>query len=427
MKNKQIVILGAGISGLSLAWFLKRKFGHEIDLTVVEKNSRPGGLIKTLHKENFLFELGCRSWRLQGSGQETLKLIDELDLQDQVISCDVSAYRRFLYLDQKLQPLPSSLFSFLSSPLRKGVLKACFKDLMTPKGTSDDESIFDFIARRFGAEMAQRFIDPLVKGIYAGDIRQLSMKSCFPSIYRWEQERGSVLKGAFFQKKPDIQKQPENKGKLFSFKKGMQTLTDALASKLEEHLLFSSAVKKIHILESRAELILENNTLLHADHLYATIPSYELATLIPTVPVIPTTSITVVSLGYRKNVLKQSGFGYLIPSSEQEKILGVVWDSSVFPQQNQHPEETRLTVMLHAEQGGLEIALDAISRHLGIEDKPDVWHVYCARQAIPQYLVGHDLLLKTLNNSLPPHVTVLGSSFYGVSVNDCIKNAKKFV
>src|SRR5262249_33184471 len=144
------------------------------------------------------------------------------------------------------------------------------------------------------------------------------------------------------------------KSSLFSLKSGMEELALELSRRLDEHMIYSSEVKTLFCSPGSAKVLLENGTSFEADHIFSAIPSTSLAALFgeshkelhQLLLGIPLASVVVVNFGFHRKVLKKKGFGYLIPSFEQEEILGVVWDSSVFPQQNLLPEETRLTVMI---------------------------------------------------------------------------------
>jgi len=444
--RKKVAILGAGISGLTLAWELK-KHDPDIDLTIFEQSARPGGWIQTLHKENFLFELGPRSLRPKGAGIETLKLIEELRLEDQVIAADPSAHKRYLYADQQLQLLPTGLFSFCTSPLMRGILPALWNDFRTEKSTDDDETIYDFIARRLSPELAERLIDPLTSGIYAGDIRKLSIKSCFPLLHNYEQQHGSIIRGVLA-KKPESHEeyspfvQETSKQSIISFKNGMQTLVDALHANLKQHIRLSCPVKSLSMQPNEVSLSLANDETVTVDHLFSALPAHALAHLVEDSPLkqelqqIETTSTAVVNLGFNQSILKHKGFGHLIPSREKEAILGAVWDSDVFPQQNHSHGQTRLTVMIggahmrdfaeHSYEEFLEIALKAIRKHLAVDVLPTVTHVTLAKQAIPQYRVGHAQHMDNMMKALPSTITLLGASYSGVSVNDCIAQARRF-
>lgn len=419
---RQIVILGAGISGLTAAWKIQRRLGAEASITLIEKSPRVGGWIQSLQKEEFLFEQGPRSCRSHGTGAATLQLIEELGLQNQVIIAEPPARFRYLYTAGALRRLPHNLISFLFSPLMKGVIPALWHEWLSPP-KEGDESIYDFFSRRFSPQLAQQFIDPLVTGIYAGDIRQLSIQSCFPVLYSWVQQHGSVLRGSLFHKKERRQISPFvrkiGRSPLFSLQGGMESLTRALVDQLQAVIRFNSAAKEFSYEGDGAVVTLESGERIWADHLISTLPSRELHYA----------SVAVINVGYRKSVLRQKGFGYLIPSKEQESILGCVWDSSVFPSQNRQ-DSTVLSVMMggahypeiewFSERQCIEVALEALERHLGISAQPDVTAFKLAKEAIPQYPVGHSAWAGKRRTELPAAMEWIGTAFGGVSVNDCI-------
>jgi protoporphyrinogen/coproporphyrinogen III oxidase len=396
--RSRIAILGGGISGLSCAYYLKKNYGDAIDLTIFEKEERLGGWIQTRNVDGFLFESGPRSIRLQ-DGEETLALIHDLGLDDQLLFASKAAKNRYLLWNGKLEKI-------LSFPLMRGVLPGILNDLFASKGDLEDESVHAFFSRRFSSLIADRFIDPLIKGIYAGDSKQLSIKACFPQLMR---DRSLILGGLF--------------GSFKRKKRGIVTLKGGLGgliSKLGE------------ILRKEIRLGVKINSLEGFDKIISTLPAHALADLLPESRLqkqlrsIPFATAGVVHLGFRKQVHEYQGFGYLVPSSEKEKILGVIFDSSVFPEQS--PNTTRLTVMIGGDQENLEeIAKDALKRHLGISEEPDVCSSYTASRAIPQYPVGFLSLLGEIEEERRkyPHLFLLGTSFHGVSVNKAIASAKK--
>lgn len=449
---KRIIILGAGISGLTLGWFLKRRFGERISLTIIEKEPRVGGWIRTLRKEGFLFEQGPRSLRVQGAGRETLKFLEEINLQEEIIPADISAHRRYLWRNQRLRKLPTGISSFLVSPLTLKILPAVVKDLFEARSTKEEESIYDFITRRFSRTVAEELMDPLVSGIYAGDIRKLSLKSCFPVLHEWEKNFGSVLKGAVFGKKRRALSLKTGidlgKASLFSLKHGIESIPQKLFHHLKKHILLDHEAKGILQTAEGVIVTLGNGATVQGDRIFSTLPAFSLGKLLLGLGAgeerslfhIPAVSVAAVNFGFHRKVLKKKGFGYLVPSKEKEKVLGVVFDSSVFPQHNLIPEETRLTVMIggahfqnfnaHSDQDFLEIAKECLDRHLSVSTQPDSWDVSTAREAIPQYHLGHSERIKKIETLLStrfPKVTIHGNSYYGVSVNDCIVKAKRIV
>jgi len=449
MSSPNFVILGAGISGLALAWFLKKRH-HSATITILEKDRRPGGWIRTETSQGFLVEKGPRSCRSRGNGIETLRLIEELGLEEEWIGASPESILRYLYTDNRLQCLPTNLTSFFTSPLMKGVFSALIREWQKPASNKEDESIYDFISRRFNPHIAQLFIDPLTSGIYAGNIQELSMQSCFPEMFHREKKYGSLSKAWLFEKlkyrsTTTTSSFVENakKSPIFSLRSGMETLVKSLSHHLSEHLQLESWAVSLQKSARGIEVHTSYNQIIEADQVFIALPFHAtehlISPFVDTISPIASCSVSVVNLAWNHNVLNRSGFGYLVPSQEQQDVLGVVWDSSVFPQQNQSPNETRLTVMLGGahrpdiplmpESAVNQLALNAIEKHLGIHALPDMIHTSVASHAIPQYAVGHQERIKglefALSESTASRIQLLGASWKGVSVNDCIANAKK--
>lgn len=432
------VILGAGISGLATAWRLKQA-NPSLDLTILETSARAGGWIQTIDHEGFLFELGPRSCRTRGAGHHTLQLVEELGLCQEVVGADPAARHRYLWKDQQLKLLPSSLWSFLTSSLTHPLIPVLWKEWWRKPLHKEDESIAAFMTRRFSQETLDVFMDPLLSGIYAGDPDRLSIRSCFPDLYRWEQEHGSVMRGVFKKSSPKEMTpfvKEMSAHSLFTFRKGMETLTNCLAEMLAPHIIYNAPVESLDIRKEQVD-IRSKEAIFNATQVISTLPVHALNAVLPQLKTvaIPYASVAVVCLGYRRKVNARQGFGYLIPSSEQEKILGVVWDSSAFPGQNRQDEETRLTVMIggtrmadfdsYSKVDFERMALEAVSCHMGIEQLPDAIYTHIARQAIPQYPVGHHKLIEQAKKIIPSSIVLGGTAFHGVSVNDCIAESCK--
>lgn len=344
----KVFIIGGGITGLSAAWVLQKK----AEVTLFEKTNRLGGWIRTVREQGFLFEKGPRTFPVERS-PHLLRLVQELGLPILYSDPSVHAKRYLLYRGKLRTPL-SLLPRFLPAFLR---------ELFVAPSEHPDESIYAFATRRFGPKIAETFFDPLTLGIYAGDIRKLSICACFPALHQWEREKGSVLRGLWSQ--PRAQKRG-----LFTLQNGMESLVHALAEQLDVRL-------NSHVQFVDAHTIQIDGKTLHVDQVIWATP-----------PELPARSLSVVNLGYDRPVLKKKAFGYLVPTQEKESLLGVLFDSAIFPAQNL-PHETRLTAMVRAEEPKpLEAALSALERHLQIQTPPVYTSVFRAEQAIPQFEVG---------------------------------------
>jgi len=365
MPSKQkVLILGGGITGLSAAYFLKKQDPF-CQITLFEKQNRLGGFVQTDHINGHLFEKGPRTFRL-GHSPHLLQLIQELNLP--IIYSDKSAKKRYLFYKGKLR----SMGYFL--PM---LIPHFFREPFVAKSTKD-ESIYDFASRRFSPKIANTLFDPITLGIYAGDIRKLSIRSCFPILHQWEQEKGSVLLGMF-----SAEKKPSG---LFTIATGMQSLIDALEKKLDIDLHLNTTATQISPTE-----VIANGKHFHADKVINALP-----------PKCFKESIWVVNLLFKGDILPKKGFGYLVPSQEKEPILGVIFDSCIFPK---NTPDTILTIMVRPQESEpLEAALSALSRHLGVSETPIYSSYYLAQESIPQYLT----------NEIAPH---------GVSLEAAVERA----
>jgi oxygen-dependent protoporphyrinogen oxidase len=364
----KVIIVGGGITGLSAAWFLHRKH-PEAQITLLEKENRLGGWIRTSREGGFLFEKGPRTFQFSRCSH-LLNLIRDLDLT--TISSDPK--KRYIYTRGKLRTLGSFI---------PGLLPYLIRELFVAPSTAPDESIYDFAARRFSPKIAETLFDPLTLGIYGGDIRKLSIRCCFPFLHKLEREKGSLVR-ALFSSRPKTEKG------LFTIAEGMETLIDRLKERLPIDIVLNCPVTSIG--ENRVET---GGKIWHADQVISALP-----------PALPARSLWVVNVVFEGDVLSKKGFGYLVPSKEKESLMGMIFDSCVFPQQSQRGE-TRLTAMIRPEEPApLSAALDALSRHLGINAKPIYTSTFLAKNAIPQFEVGC-----TYTD--------------GLSVNDCIQRGAK--
>ncbi len=413
-QASHIVILGAGIAGLATAWYLQRFSKGGFKITLVEKTARVGGWIETIEKDGFLFENGPRGFRPKGKGKKTLDLAREAGLTEELLAASPKAKKRYIWFNQQLHSVsPLLLFQC-------GFLQAALKEwFMPPSDSGADESIQAFFLRRFNGALTSRLIEPLVQGIFGGRASALSLRSCFPLLSQWEQVYGSVVKGFWNSRK---KREKEHLPPLCSFRRGMESLPQALAAKLQADWLLSTEVEAIVGREIRT-----SQGILEADHIVAALPAHVLEKICPaaylSLSPLPFLTLTTIHLGYRGSVLKKRGFGYLVPLHAEEGVLGMTWDSEIFPQQD-HGVQTRLCVMFRGEKSKeelLPLILKTVTAHLGITQAPQTLVVHTSRQAIPQYPVGFDTRLRSL---CIPHVSFVGSSYGGVGINDCVAQAE---
>eukprot|EP00457_Paulinella_chromatophora_P006712 gb/GEZN01006731.1/.p1 GENE.gb/GEZN01006731.1/~~gb/GEZN01006731.1/.p1 ORF type:complete len:510 (+),score=56.53 gb/GEZN01006731.1/:32-1561(+) len=491
-KSKlSVLVIGSGISGLSLAHYLKQRCA----VTLVDRAPRTGGWMNTRRRGSFLFETGPRSLLARRGAEDCLELVEELGLEQEVILSDPSASRRFVWSAKRgALLLPSGLdFSSLAA-LRPPVFSPQFlagiaREPFVPRRAHDieDETVYDWACRRFNSHVADWLIDPLVAGIYSGDPKQLSVDTCFARFVQLEQQHGSVIRGALKPLPPARARSPFADqvwaNGTYSFKHGIQVLADTLLRQMDSEVTVqlgpSGCVKGLAFAEdggmacfTAADGSLEWR---NYDYICSTLQAPPLARLLsledcslppPKDPLSndpalisahqkllqilsqgQAASVWVINLGYQASVLpaKMRGFGLLVPTSQQLEVLGISFDSCIFPGQGGSDDNasTRITVMLGGarhpwlsslpEAQILERAMTALDLCIGSKLPPPEEYL-CSLQTncIPQYSLGHgrrveeaQQLARLVTNS---RLRLSGTSFgRGVSVNDCIGTARSVV
>ncbi|RJR14828.1 MAG: protoporphyrinogen oxidase [Nitrospiraceae bacterium] len=450
---KRIAIVGGGISGLTVAYLLLEK-RSDLDITVFESDIRPGGKIWTDKTDGFLCEKGANGFL--DNKPKTLELCKNLNIGP--VRSNENSKKRYIFLNEKLNALPESPPAFIKSDLLSwgGKLRMLL-EYIAPKGP-DDETVADFIIRRLGKEALEKLIDPMCSGIYAGDPYRMSIKSCFPRIKELEQQYGGLLKALLKirkeKKKEAIvrsQESGQNKvsvapgGKLTSFYDGAQTMTDALAEKLGDRLRVGVPVHGIVKNGNRYQLHTSKNTF-EADIVILASPAYASAEILrdfdseisKTLSDIPYPHVAVVCFGYKKEKIGHplNGFGFLVPRIEGRKILGTLWDSSIFPNRAaeghallrtmaggaQHPDIAELE-----DEKIVSAVFDELKPVLTLKSDPDMVKIYRWDKAIPQYVPGHSDKLRLLDEKLRAHpgLYLTGNSYRGIGMNDCVENGHK--
>jgi protoporphyrinogen/coproporphyrinogen III oxidase len=427
---KRVAVLGAGLSGLSAAYFLKK---GGLTPWIFEASPRAGGVIRTEQQHGFQFEYGPNSLLLNGG--ELADLMTELGLESEVVEANSEAKKRFIVRNGKAVAAPMSLGSFLTSPLLScsGKLRL-LSEPFRPKSQQPDESLAAFAERRLGKEALDYLLNPFVSGVYAGTPEKLSARYSFPLLWELEQSYGSLVKGFFQKVRPS---KPKTKRRLISFRQGIQTLTDALAQNIGDHLHLKTPVQQIRkdpthwfINEQPFDAVISTLPL----HVLS-FPNLKLNTLNLTLPYSP---ITVWHLGFHRNQIKHplDGFGLLVPEVEKLNILGCLFPTTVFPGRADDGHvlltvfmgggrQPHLTALLP--EDSLKLALTDLNQLLGLQGAP-LWEKCISwSQAIPQYEEGYGAFLNELADFEQQNPGWFFSGNYrdGVSVSDCIGGSKR--
>ncbi|CAG9559511.1 unnamed protein product [Danaus chrysippus] len=460
-------ILGGGLGGLSTGYYLLKNNitnNNNLKIFLLEATDYCGGWIKSIRTKDYIFEQGPRTIRPRGAtGLNTLNMLQDLGLSEHISAIKPdhpAAKNRMIYVNNSLHLLPSSIKSVFqkTEPFSKPLIYAALNDLKNPHKELKDDSIYNFVERRFGKEIADYAVSPMICGICAGDAKEISVKFLMKTLFEYEQNDGGVIKGlmkGMFKSKNETEIQlgdlakraQEEKWNVYSLKGGLQTIPNKMRQYLQDNdvnLHLNSQIDELEFVDSSLVKLKKGNETLTANHVYSSIPSHVLAKLVmkqhpdlaKILNDIPFVTVGIVNLYFatRKPLIKPA-FGFLVPPIENSPILGVVFDSCCIPDQN----GTVLTVMLGGrwfkEKFGpnitkeqlYDIAIKEIKSILKIDEQVSAHNVSILDKCIPQYVIGHyervdEIRQYIVNNNLP--ISLIGSSYDGVGINDVIYSAK---
>ena len=449
-ETVDVVVIGAGIAGLSAAFDL---CARGATLRVLDQAATPGGVVQTERLGDWVIDRGPDSFLLQKPA--AVDLCTELGLASKLIS---TQHPRTAYVlrDGRLHPLAEG--SFLGFPLS---LKALFtSSLFTLAGKvrmaaevfvprrdwqdEDDESIGAFVTRRFGQEAADYLAEPLLAGIHAGDVDDLSVRVLFPRLVETERQHGSLLR-AFRALTPTR----SDRGAFASLAGGVGTLVEALVARLSPGTLVpntrATSVRRDD--EGRGYLVSTTSGSWLAQAVVLAVPAYEAATLVAGLDgqlatacsAIRYASTATVALGYRAEQVPHPlrGTGFVVPRAEGSALLAATCVTSKWP--GRAPPGH---VLLRAFFGGGRDP-DRLDRHddaelgalargefgavLGATGEPVLARTTRWVRQSPQYSVGHAGRLTAIERRLHAHAGLFGtgSGFGGIGIPDCISHGRR--
>ncbi len=444
---KPVAIIGGGITGLTAAFSLKQR---GIPVRLFEAAPRVGGVIQSARRDGYLAEFGPNS--ILETSPLIAGLVRELGLESRRVYSHSSADKRYIVRGKRPVEVPQSAGGFLTTPLFSlpAKLRVLAEPFIPPAPKDAEESIAQFVLRRLGREFLDYAINPLVSGIYAGDPGLLSVSQAFPKLHALEQRYhslfiGQVLGARERKRSGEVSKQDARK---FSFDNGLQTLIDALQSRLGGDIETSAPVHGLRRAEDGWSVEREQgagSAPLSCSAVLLALPGYKIASLaIQTDPPLEVASlaqiyyppVASVVLGFRRAEVAHplDGFGMLIPEKEGFKILGAIFSSSLFP--HRAPEgEVAITCYIGGARapalalktpGELtDMAVQDLRAILGVRGRPTFEHVAVYQKAIPQYNLGfgrHRALMNDMELKAPG-LFVAGHARDGVSLGDSIVSA----
>ena len=438
------IVIGAGISGLTCAYALK-KSGQNVLL--LEASPRPGGVIQSVEENGYLFELGPQSF---SATSELAELCQELLLTEQVLETPRGA-PRYILINRKLVNVQLSP-ALLTSGLLSWETKLTFlRDVLGKTSPPEtDESIAAFVRRKFSAQLLDRLVGPFISGIYAGDPEQLSLRAAFPKLYEAEKAAASVIRGGLklgAKAGKETVTRPRTSPRLLSFRGGNETLVSALAAALGPALRCNVGVSEVRSAGNKFQIgtqsaagpeemtcyrvVLATPTDACAQILRGMVPGASAA--LESILYAP---VAVVSLAYKQQQVARSlsGFGFLAPRSSGLRTLGSVWNSSLFrarapeghvlltnfvggatdPSATKLSEE-ELAALVHRE----------IAPILKITGVPEKVRTTRYSRAIPQYNLGHLERLQQIQDSIAqvPRLRLIGNYWKGPAIGTCVEQA----
>ena len=446
-RRTDVAVIGAGISGLALAYYLA---GKGLNVRVIERGERVGGAIRTTRANGFLIEHGPSA--LLESSPLLHRLFTDLRIESSRLFASSEARFRYIVRGGALHPLPTSLPGLVSSKLFSARAKARLlrEPFARPAPKDAEETLAAFVERRLGREFLDYGVNPFVAGVYAGVPEELSARSAFPWLYSLEQKHGSILKGAIlaaFQRRRRGAASMR-RARLFSFREGLQTLIDALEKRLGDAIHTGANLKSVQPMDGGYLLDLHSGNAamqLHTRSLAFTIPAHAYAHLefpfdFPigsALEQVHYPPVAVVFCGYKNHPGGRplDGFGFLVPQCEQRQILGTIWNSTLFP--GRAPEGgAALTTFVGGVRQPENATLpdgrliDMVRKELefllGIQASPDEVQVVRWSRAIPQYRPGYQQFTASLDafEARHPRLYFGGNFRGGISVPNCIEHSR---
>ena len=473
-NHRAVVVIGAGISGLVCANRLKTL---GMDVLLIEKSDRVGGVIQSDRVDGFLIERGPNS--SQGT-EELMALVEELGLIGDLTEGNPKA-PAYVFFNGGLHRVPSGPGAFFTSSLLspRGKLAIFKEPFVAARRESSEESVAAFARRRLGAQAAERLVAPFVSGIFAGDAEKLSVQAAFPKLANLETGYGGLIRGMFAKARaaaknksslPSSAQPSPTRKRLVSFSDGMGVLPRRLAEQLGEDLMtgcreirlrtaatggspneHESSPYEIGVGHASPRFDVEfdrtgSNERITCEQLIVATParaagklvagfSPELGNLLDRIEYPP---LAILYLAYASSSISVSldGFGFLVATSEGLNILGCVWNSSLFSGRApagvalltvfvggaRNPAAARL-----ADAELVSTAHSELQRALGISSEPRVVAITRYERSIPQYNLGHAERVKRIEDLLGaiPGLNIIGNYLHGVSTGDCVKEADR--
>ena len=429
-------IIGAGISGLSAAYFFQKRF-PDVSIDIYDASERTGGIVRTESVSGCIVEGGPDSFLTMKKSAR--RLSELLGLGDELVGSNDRTRKTFIYHDQELKALPDGFFMMVPTRLRPLITTDLFTwpgklealaDLFSFAEESDC-TVSDFVQRRFGVEVLQRIAEPMVSGIYGADVTRLSLQSALPQF--WEmQKKGSIIRQLLKRRA-----EPSPDSIFTTLKNGMESLVKRLHEVVKADWKLGNFVSGVE--RSERGWVVQDQVYDIVIFAVSNLPKIGMTSFSEVEGIWKTirrNSAIVFVAGFRG--IHKEGFGWLVPESERKTILACTYSSNKFP--GRSPDDLFL---VRAFIGGEEAAtwidrsdqeienevFEELKRIAGIDVSPEFLRIFRWRDAMPEYSVGHQSRMETLRNTLRLNqgLYMTGNIFSGVGLPDCIQHAENVV
>lgn len=456
--SKKIAIIGAGITGLSSAYFIKKQ-DPTIEVTIFEASNRPGGKIQTYRHEGYTIELGPESYL----GRKTIMtdMAKDIGLENDLITNTTG--QSYIYAKNKLFPIPGGSIMGIPTDIKPfiktklispiGKLRAGMDLFKKPIQIEDDISVGDFFRKRLGDEVLENLIEPLMGGIYGTNIDELSLMSTFPNFKEKEEQFGSLIKGMKDEKEQRIKHRQlypgAPKGQFKQFRHGLSSFIEALAENVQNkgvNIRYNTQVRDIKVSQKDYEILLEDSSETF-DGVLVTTPQQVFMKWFSHDPAFDyfnkmdsTTVATVVMAFDEKNIENTyDGTGFVIARTSQTDITACTWTSKKWPFTTPEgkvlirayvgkPGDT--VVDDHTDDEIVSIVRKDLRKMMTFKGDPDFTIVNRLPKSMPQYHVGHIKNIKIIQQHIKntyPSLRITGAPFEAVGLPDCIQQGKNAV
>ncbi len=459
-EKQKVVIIGGGAAGLTAAFYLQKEVEENnlpIEIQLIEASHRLGGKMQTVVRDGFTIERGPDSFLARKTSM--IRLAKEVGMDDKLVHN--STGKSYVLVNEKLYSMPggsimgipTEIGPFITTNLFSipGKLRAAADFILPRSESGKDQSLGNFFRRRLGDEVVENLIEPLLSGIYAGDIDQMSLMTTFPQFYEVEQKYRSLIIG-MKKTAPAKQKQPvsqdKSKGAFLTFKTGLQSFAEAIEAKLDPTIILKGhRVEKITRFKQKYEIYLNNGETIDADSIIAAVPHKAAQAMFSDYRFfdpfksVPSTSVATVALAFPEEAIKNDidGTGFVVSRRGDYSITACTWTHKKWV--HSAPKGKVLlrcyvgragaeTIVDLSDDQIIKIVLDDLKKTMDITLNPDFAIVSRWKNSMPQYTVGHKQRMATILDHMKeelPGVFLAGASYGGVGVPDCVDQGEAAV